>query len=252
MVDRVEIPSEPTGAAGPDDAKMIAVAEGMNKVQKETPLQEEPPKTYAGKYQSPEDLEKAYLELQKKLGAPREEPSPQQAEDEARSMLGEEDFDRYTAEYREKGSLSEESYKAIEATGVARSLVDAYIAGQQALSDRQVQEVYGSVGGEAAYLELVQWASENMEAEDIEVFNADVESGDLKKARFAVRSLAARRAAAGGPPTSRIEGKASPSSGETFTSMRQVVRAMSDPRYQDDPAYRAEVTQRLARSKELS
>lgn len=230
---------------------MIAVAEGMNKVQQEEPLQQEEARTYAGKYESPEDLEKAYIELQKKLGAPREEPTAEQAESEAKSVLGEQDFDKYTAEFREKGSLSEESYKAIESTGVSRSLVDAYIAGQQAIADRQVQEVYGSVGGESSYVELVQWASENLEEDEIEVFNADVESGDMKKAKFAVRSLAARRAAAGGPPASRIEGKASPSSGETFTSMRQVVRAMSDPRYQDDPAYRAEVTAKLARSKDL-
>ena len=45
-----------------------------------------------------------------------------------------------------------------------------------------------------------------------------------------------------------LSGKAPRSSGDVFRSQAEVVAAMSDPRYDADPAYRQDLIQKLDRS----
>ena len=45
-----------------------------------------------------------------------------------------------------------------------------------------------------------------------------------------------------------LTGKAPKSSGDVFRSQAEVVEAMSDPRYDRDPAYRNDVFEKLSRS----
>ena len=45
-----------------------------------------------------------------------------------------------------------------------------------------------------------------------------------------------------------IQGKASTNKGDVFRSQAEVVRAMSKPEYENDPAYRQDVYNKLERS----
>ncbi len=45
-----------------------------------------------------------------------------------------------------------------------------------------------------------------------------------------------------------LQGKAPTNKGDSFKSQAQVVKAMSDPRYEKDPAYRQEIYDKLERS----
>ena len=45
-----------------------------------------------------------------------------------------------------------------------------------------------------------------------------------------------------------LSGKAPRTSGDVYRSQQEVVKAMSDPQYDNDPAYRQDVMQKLARS----
>ena len=45
-----------------------------------------------------------------------------------------------------------------------------------------------------------------------------------------------------------LTGKAAETKGDVFKSQAQLVAAMSDPRYDNDPAYRADVVEKLNRS----
>ena len=247
MVDRIEIASSTaSGPTGPNDEKMAQVAEAMNKPP-EPPLQveaqpEPEPQLLAGKYKSPEELERAYVELQKKLGAPAEA---------AKAVVGESDFEQMQKEFRETGALASATYESLEKRGIPRAMVDQFIAGQKAIADRQVQEVLSTIGGEQEYQSLVEWASTNLDSEEIQTFNEEVQSGDLKRAKFAVKALAARRQVVDKAPR-RVEGRSAPSSGESFRSMAELVAAMKDPRYSRDPAYRRDVEQKVARSGNLT
>lgn len=245
MVDRVEIKGEAKGATGPRDEEFAARAEAASKPPVEEGMEvqdeREPDRLYAGKYRSAEELEKAYSELQKKFSQPEREVAA------AQDLVGESDYQRIQSEYMQSGSLSDETYADLEKRGISKKLVDQFISGQQALADRDVQDVYSAVGGESEYQDLIAWAGTALDADEISVFNAEVQSGDIKRAKFAVKSLHARRQAISKGPT-RLEGRSAPAAGEAFGSMAQVVAAMRDPRYQSDPAYRAEVRNRIARS----
>ena len=45
-----------------------------------------------------------------------------------------------------------------------------------------------------------------------------------------------------------LQGKPAQTSGDVFRSQAQLVKAMSDPRYDNDPAYRQDVIAKLDRS----
>ena len=215
----------------------IAVAQAPS----ESPTAPESPAPLAGKFKDAAELEKAYLELQKKLGDKPATEAPA-----AEGLIGPEALAGFVEEYRGNGTLSEDSYGKLQKLGLSKSVVDAYIEGQKAVVERQAESVYASVGGKEAFSEILAWAATGLPAEDREAFNGIMASGDLKAASFAVRNLAARFSQENGKPN-RIEGKAvaAPSG---FRSKAEMIAAMTDPRYQRDSAYRQEVSRKMASS----
>jgi hypothetical protein len=205
----------------------------------------------AGKYKDPQELEKAYLELQKKLGTPKEAEAQaaeaQAAESQAVEAVGQEAFDAMQQEFVEKGELSPATYQSLEAKGIPKAMVDSYIEGRKAVAEMQAQSVYAEVGGQEEYGALIEWAAQNLDSDEIEIFNGEVQSGNVTRAKIAVRNLTVRRDVSGKQPR-RVEGKTSAASGEVFRSMAEVVSAMQNARYGNDPAYRADIEQRIARS----
>jgi hypothetical protein len=177
---------------------------------------------------------------------PEAQTEPTPAPQEAPAGL-----DQFTEEYAKTGALSDESFAALEKMGYPRHVVDQYIAGTKALAEQQANAIYSTVGGREAYDGMIEWAAENLPADEIEAFNAAVSSSDTKQASFAVKSLEARyRVANAGEPRFIAAGgrTASPSG---YESVAQVVAAMSDPRYKNDDAYRDEVVRKIAASNVL-
>jgi len=131
------------------DQAMVDVVDKSNESLKETlqtdidnantigtePEIEEGEKLLAGKYKNVEELEKAYTELQSKLGkadAPSEEDTAPVDTNEAENAVEAAglDFASLESEYDTQGELSEDSFKKLEQAGIPRSAVDQYIAGQ--------------------------------------------------------------------------------------------------------------------------
>lgn len=52
--------------------------------------------------------------------------------------------------------------------------------------------MYNSVGGEAEYTKMIQWATDNLPESDITAFNASVDTQNPDLVRFAVQGLNAR------------------------------------------------------------
>ena len=134
-------------------------------------------------------------------------------------------------------------------------LVDAYIeqqSNQQApayeMSDQDISSIKGLVGGEAEYDTLVSWASDNLEPSSIDGFDSLIETGNYKAIELAVAGLAALYDAQFGSEGSMVTGRAPRSDGDSFKSQAEVVTAMSDPRYEKDPAYRQSIIDKLDRS----
>ena len=173
----------------------------------------------AGKFENAEALEQAYIELQKKLGQTDEE-EPEQTE-----------------EVRDEDTSSEE----VETTEEEESDGATY-------TDEDVERIHDIVGGAEEYDNMMKWAAKNMVKDDIEAFDHVIGLNDPQAAAFAVYALnnfykdqtgSEGELLTGGKPNQPVD---------VFESQAQVVEAMSDPKYDRDPAYRQAVMQKLERS----
>ena len=116
------------------------------------------------------------------------------------------------------------------------------------ISDAQISEVQNSAGGEQAYTNMVQWANQNLDAKSIEAFDQIVNTGTLGAIKFAVQGLKSQYDAANGVEGAMVQGKAAPTKGDVFRSQAELVQAMNDKRYDNDPAYRQDIIEKLDRS----
>lgn len=197
----------------------------------------ERPAWLPNKFESSEDLAKAYGQLEKKM-------SSRQAEEQG--LLTSEDFQEYSAQYLEKGGLDDKTYGDLGKRGLSRELVDQYIEGQQLLANRQVQELQDVTGGEENYTAMLQWASETLGQDDLDAFNAAVQ-GDPSVAKLAIRGLYAQFGQEGSTSTPRLVqgGKAGNLGG--YGSTYEMQQDMKNPLYQaGDTTFHAMVDRRLA------
>ena len=233
-----------------DEQESLAVGEQMQQEQ-ETLL--------AGKYNSPEALEKAYLELQQKLGSneetpaesaeePAEEPAEESTEKNQQNI-----FDSLWDEYSSDDGVSENLINSLKEMDTAE-LAEMYLQQRSQtapsdFTDDQVESLQQVVGGSEQYGSMIEWAKSNADPNEIELFDKVMEGGDAASAYFAIRAMGQRWAESVGYEGDLIQGKAPrKSDGNKFRSQAELVTAMNDPRYESDPAYREDVIQKLGRS----
>ncbi len=223
--------------------------EPQEEIQEES---EERPEWLDEKFESPEDLAKAYNELQKKQSSKQSKSKKDDApaEEEASVSLNSA-VQSATEEFAESGALTDKAFIELEKAGLPRSFVESYIAGQESMSTAQALDIQNEVGGNANYNAMADWASDNLSDGDLDGFNSIVESGSVEQAKMAVKGLYAQFISAGGNPPELSQGGTSGSSVKPFGSAAQVTEAMRDPRYSSDPAFRDNVEKRLAVSNVL-
>jgi hypothetical protein len=188
-----------------DEQESLAIAEANEGEQQQL---------LAGKFDSPQSLEQAYLELQKKLGESREEEPEADEPDE------------------EPEEEEEEQEEATE--------------GQ--LTEDQAQQLYKMVGGEKAYQSMLEWAGQTLSKEEIEMYDSVMGAGNANSIYFAVQALANKYTEAVGSEGQLLTGRGAAESNAVFRSQSELVQAMNDPRYDNDPAYRSDVMAKLENS----
>lgn len=228
---------------------------------------------YAGKFKTAEDLEKAYLELQKKLGQKEdtddgaesgeesEAESADSTEDEPNDELAsEKDAIRQASEeyYSNNNQLKPETLQKLKELP-SEKLIEAYIDLQknappvvaQPLSDADASEIVKSVGGESSYNETLAWAAENLTPAEVAAYDNVVNTGNKDAIFFAVQALNQRYKDAVGFEGNQVSGKSVKNTVKGFRSQAELARAISDPRYRNDPAYRLDIESKLAASGDL-
>lgn len=246
------------------EAEMIAKVENAEaaSLEKDSAQFGEDESLLAGKYKSPEELEKAYKELEARLGKKEDEPTDEpkaddepakeedvpSSEDEAQAVAEEKGFDltELNKEFAEAGSLSEDTYKMLADKGLGKDTVDAYIAGQQALAERNVQELHSVAGGTEQFNEMVEWANDNLPESEIDALNQMVSKQET--AKFALQGLYARYRNEAGEPNLIDNGTTAVTNSRGYASTKEMTREMADPRYRTDPAFRKQVEMKIARS----
>ena len=251
---------DPTPADAPEfseeEQDSLRVAEELG--QQESEL-------YAGKYQSAEELEEAYINLQKKLGSSDDND---EVED---TTLDEDEYPEDVADgvdlittaseeyFENDGQISEETMERFTEMS-SSELVEAYMAIKdrnpdidsgggyaEDLTDAEMNQVYNSAGGEAEYNRLTSWAAQNLSNTKLNAFNDMIDKGNATAIQIAVAGLRAEYGAQEGYEGRMLTGKAARTQ-DGFRSQAEVVQAMSDPRYERDEAYRQDVYNKLERS----
>jgi hypothetical protein len=189
-----------------DEKESLAIAESLE--QGEQPL-------LAGKFKDPQALEQAYVELQKKLGEPRDEvPTPE-----------------------DEGEPAEAESKAEETDDEP-----------ERLSEKQAEMLMDMVGGDKAYKSMLDWASENFSKEEVEMYDGVMNSGNASAIYYAVQALQARYNDGVGSDGQTLTGRGAADTDDSFKSQAELIAAMEDPRYDRDPAYRQDLMRRLENS----
>ena len=275
---------QPSGDTPEYVQAMVDKAEGKTNDKTQTP------KLLAGKYETEEALQKGILELAKKqaggdleafykslesgLGDKKEDETPPDTEGETETGTEESplekipesteeveealeqrglDFNKYSTEYTESGKLSDESYKELADKGIPKELVDAHIAGQEALATKSIDGVLELAGGKENYSEMVKWASQNLSDTQKKAFNDAVDSGNTESIKTQVLALKSLYTDANGsPPKNLIDGDLSSSTNtDVFRSMTELVQAQKDARYGKDRVYTQEILEKAMRSKKF-
>ena len=259
MVDTVIVQSTtPTEDPAHVDA-MVAKADGANAPPTEetpppTDTTEERPQWLPEKFKSPEDLAKAYAELETKLGKPAEskaDPNAQPAPDQVQQELASKglDLSEFSSEFNTKGELSAESYDKLEKAGYPRNYVDQYIEGQKARAALYESEVRAVAGGEQSFSEMIEWAKSNLNPTEISAYNAAIDSGDPNIAKLAVAGIYQKFTNARPTEPTLFKGTTNASgSSDVYESIAQMQKDMASPEYKTDPAFRARVQAKLGRS----
>lgn len=239
----------------PDQGQPEFSEDELNSIEVGNQLEEQQQQLLAGKYESAEQLEQAYLELQKKFGSNQEEQptteesSEEQVED-AQIDLMEALWQQSKSEYDED---TLESLRNSDPADIAQAYLDYRAENQQhELTSEETTNLYDVVGGEEQYTNMLRWAAENCDEQTIEMYDAVMGKGDIESCFFAVQAMAFRMAELEGwQPDDFLSGRTPIQTADVFRSQAEVVQAMSDPRYDVDPAYRQDIMNKLERSNDL-
>ena len=261
-----------TDAAPTETAEIVSnlTPDEQDSLQLGEQIVEQQDQLLAGIYKDAQELEKAYINLQKKLGEDGKEEAPQ-AEGEQEEVLPEASEESTqelsptaqlitsaSDEFDNNGQLTPETLTKLSEMP-SKDLVEAYMQLQSNqpeaetgdITDAQVNEIKTAAGGEEAYGQITEWASNNLPSNEIAAFDEVINSGSVDAIRLAVNGLRAQYENANGYEGRMLTGKPPVQTRDVFRSQAQLVAAMSDNRYDNDPAYRQDVIQKLERSKDL-
>jgi len=262
MPEAITIKDEPTTAVDP------ALAEEQQLTQDDNVEIQGEEKLLAGKYKSQEELEKAYIELQKMQSQPSksEEQVTETPQGTAKEIYGDlvgskleeagVDYSNMNERWQKNGKLEDSDYESLQGAGFSRDMVESYLDGLQyratkdnELSVQQATDLQNEYGGAERYKEMVTWAGQNFNEQERAAYDKAMKSTDVNYVKLAVDGLQARYMAATDQEPRLIGGRSSRGgSNDKFESNAQLVEAMNDPRYQKDSAYRKKVSEKLGRS----
>lgn len=213
------------------------------------------------KFATPEQMATAYGDLEKQFTTDRQTapkvqstapitvaPVPTPAE--ATALLATKDLDmsKFVTEYTNNGKkISDASYAELAAKGIDKSFADNFITGQEAKAAQAADAILSTIGGRAEFDKATTWAKATLSADEITAFNNAVQTGTKADATMAVKGLHARFKSSN-PSEPKLIGGNGSNSAEGFASTNQLTTAMRDPRYRNDPSYRADVERRVGAS----
>ena len=243
----------PEGELTAEEQESLAIGEQAMSAQEEL---------LAGKFRDAEELEQAYIELQKKFSSrDTTEEKTEEPQQEVEETVDEEPTQvnilETLWEEGNNGEFSEETLKSLasmSSTDVAKMYLEYRSQAEKSspepvdITESDLSDLRGIAGGDDGYGDMMRWAGENLTQKEIDMYDAVMDNGDMNAMSFAVQALFNRYQDANGIEGELLTGKPASTQKDVFRSQAEVVRAMADPRYDTDPAYRQDVYAKLERS----
>lgn len=157
------------------------------------------------------------------------------------------DIKRAMKEYEETGNISSRTLADLSAAGYPRELIESLLDSQKALEERFVNAVYETAGGKQEFERTIQWAAANLPQGTVDAFNDAIDKSNLEVISLMIEGIKSKMVTSRGTSNPTIMGGSGGSSGVTkgFASKADMIKAMSDPRYNRDPAYTRSVEQKM-------
>jgi hypothetical protein len=248
----VDVSKDVAVNADGEGAKISQISQEEMQQSSQDKVPEARPEWLPEKFKNAEELAKAYGELEKSFSSRKqtqEQPKDLSIQDVRKAAEGQEALGKFYDEYAQNNSLSDKSYEELATKhNLSRELVDGYIEGQKAISETQTKTIHDIVGGADRYAELTEWAAKNLSEAEQQTYNNMVDSGNVDQAKFAVQGLMSRAGVNYDAKQPELFEGGDQIPNDSFESVAQVTEAMNDPRYEKDPAYRKQVTDKIARS----
>jgi hypothetical protein len=225
----------------------------------------ERPEYLPEKFDSPEDLAKAYKELEAKLGGEKEperedglglESKEKESTEESTpdATTQQEAINVAAEQFFADGELNEASYKSLADQGISKELADQFAQGQEAMKqlnavnqEQATKQVYDSVGGEAEYKAMADWARTALPKSEQEAYTKLVNSDDVDTIKLAVSGLHSKYVSENGSaPKTQVNGMQATSGVTPFANKLEMQAAMADKQYKSNPAFRKSVIDKLA------
>ena len=169
--------------------------------------------------------------------------------EEASEVLESKGFDMQALsdEFQANGDLTPATREKLAKQGFTKEIVDNFIQGQQLIVQRTMEDIASVVGGVEQMQTVVEWARANLPA-DVKASYDKIH--DPVMIKVLLKDLERQMNDSEGYLPQQLQGGAGESRGNYFESMHEVEEAINDPRYSQDPAYRAKVAQKLTASRE--
>lgn len=232
-----------------------------------------------GKFNTQEDLAKAYTELEKRVGQQSQnetpEPPVEQTDDNYTAEAASELYGKeYVDALSEKGvdmadimrradsgeDISENYDTLAEVFNVPKAVVENYVnAAQQTqmpapgLTPEDGVEVRNAIGGDEAFAEVTQWVEKNVDKQTLDNYNKIADT-NKEAALWALKYFQAQMKSPGSVVEPKLYGGGNVPSQSTYESKQQVLDAMNKTNskgqrlYDVDEAYRDKVAKILLNS----
>jgi hypothetical protein len=252
----------PSQEALPSELDITMSDEELQQVMEkaQTPAESEKPveseQLLAGKFKTPEELQKGlinllskiagtddleglYKALESNLGNLQELQEGEASEGESADW--EATLDQYVDAYAQNGELPQELLDK----GVDPQLLKMALDARVQYWQNFVKSVVDYAGGEQEYQKILQFIDNNLSKEEASAYAAAIMTQDLHLIQLVIDGVRARMRTT----PSLVEGTetAMPSL-QIFESVDDALKAIRDPRYGVDPKYTAAVQQRLLAS----
>ena len=226
----------------------------------------EPPGKILGKFDNQDDLEKAYLELEKKYHGPSpnktealgDTPTSEAGDSDSEESGEEQDVrpDDNTAAVREAfasmqggGEITEEVYSKFGEAGIPKQLVDHVAELEAFKANAESRDIQEGVGGQENYGQMLDWAAKNLSQGDQDIFDNIIDKGTVSEVRFAVDNLHGRMNNATQPKKSNlIKADSITTAARGYSTQEHMLADVQDPRYNSDPSFRDEVMAKVGKS----